>query len=90
MDARVGVDEGQVLALLGPGGKRTMPDHTEPALEGPEQRFSDEPVMFRRHAITRMAGPKRFHWRKARSACHRNGQTKARKWSPNDETFLHV
>ena len=28
MDARVGVDEGQVLALLGPGGKRTMPDHS--------------------------------------------------------------
>src|SRR5262245_20940231 len=55
---------GEHVIDLSPGGANLRCEIlTEPALEGPEQRFSDEPVMFRRHAITRMAGPKRFHRR---------------------------
>src|SRR5262249_20764793 len=47
------------MADLGPGGANLRREIlTEPALEGPEQRFSDEPIMCRRHAITRMPGPK--------------------------------
>src|SRR5262245_23181400 len=55
---------GEHVIDLSPGGANLRCEIlTEPALEGPEQPFSDEPVMFRRHAITRMAGPKRFHRR---------------------------
>jgi len=55
---------GEQVVDLGPGGANLRREIlTEPALEGPEQRFSDEPIMFRRHAITRMPGPKRFHCR---------------------------
>src|SRR5262252_8994979 len=44
---------GEHVIDLSPGGANLRCEIlTEPALEGPEQRFSDEPIMFRRHAIT--------------------------------------
>src|SRR5262249_53142950 len=55
----VGASPQLARAALAPGGQTPRRKIlTEPALEGPDQPFPDEPIMFRRHAITRMPGPK--------------------------------
>src|SRR5262245_34792423 len=53
---------GEHVVDLGPGGANLRREGlTEAALERPKQRFTDEQIMFRRHAVARMAHPKRFH-----------------------------